>query len=112
VEHVRHPSLPDCPGHDFWVRDYAGCNGLVTFVLRPASRNALAAMLDGMKLFGLGVSWGGYESLIIPFDPRPARTITEWPYPGPAIRIHCGLEDPEDLIRDLDRGFGRLNAAR
>jgi cysteine-S-conjugate beta-lyase len=69
-------------------------------------------MLDGIELFAMGASWGGYESLIIPFDPRPVRTATPWPHPGPCIRLHCGLEDPDDLIEDLDEGFARLKAAQ
>jgi cystathionine beta-lyase len=69
-------------------------------------------MLDGIELFAMGASWGGYESLIIPFDPRPVRTATRWPCAGPCIRIHCGLEDAGDLIADLDKAFARLNAAR
>jgi cystathionine beta-lyase len=112
VIHVRHPALPDCPGHEIWRRDFSGANGLLSFVLAARPRRAIAAMVDGLRLFGLGASWGGYESLIVPFDPRPARTAgTAWPYEGPAFRLHCGLEDPRDLIDDLDAGFARLAAA-
>ncbi|MGF1641178.1 MAG: cystathionine beta-lyase [Rhodospirillales bacterium] len=110
---VRHPALPSCPGHAFWKRDFSGSNGLVAFVLADRyGKEALRAMLDGMRLFAMGVSWGGYESLIIPFDPRPVRTVTAWPYDGPCIRLHCGLEDADDLVSDLEAGFARLNAAR
>lgn len=108
VAHVRHPALPDCPGHALWRRDFTGGNGLVSLVLQPVGREALAALLDGLKLFALGASWGGYESLVIPFDPRPARTATVWPHPGPCLRLHCGLEDADDLIADLSAGLDRL----
>jgi cystathionine beta-lyase len=108
VAHVRHPALPDCPGHAFWRRDFSGGNGLLSFVLEPVDRDALAAMLDGLTLFALGASWGGYESLVIPFDPRPARTATAWRHDGPCLRLHCGLEDADDLIADLAQGLERL----
>lgn len=108
VAHVRHPALPDCPGHALWRRDFTGGNGLVSFVLHPVGRDRLAALLDGLELFALGASWGGYESLVIPFDPRPARTATVWPHPGPCLRLHCGLEDADDLIADLSAGLDRL----
>jgi cystathionine beta-lyase len=112
VIHVRHPALPTCPGHAVWQRDFSGSNGLVSFVLREAPAAAIAALVDGLALFSLGASWGGYESLIVPFDvTAAARTATRWPYTGPCFRIHCGLEDADDLIADLDRGFARLNAA-
>ena len=109
VQHVRHPALPSCPGHDVWRRDFRGSNGLLSFVLHPAGRPALAAFIDGLKLFGLGASWGGYESLIIPF--QPVRTRTPWPFSGPCFRLHCGLEDEGDLIADLDAAFDRLGKA-
>jgi cysteine-S-conjugate beta-lyase len=113
VATVLHPALPSCPGHEYWKRDFSGSNGLFSFVLADHfAKNAVAAMLDGMKLFAMGASWGGYESLIIPFDPRPVRTATPWPHPGRCIRLHCGLEDAGDLIEDLEAGFARLNADR
>jgi cysteine-S-conjugate beta-lyase len=107
---VIHPALPGDPGHAIWKRDFTGASGLFALVLRPVSDKALAAMLDGLKLFGMGYSWGGFESLILPFDPRDYRTATQWKAEGPAIRIHVGLEDIEDLKADLDAGFKRLNA--
>ncbi|MDG4603981.1 MAG: cystathionine beta-lyase [Defluviicoccus sp.] len=111
VVHVRHPAFADCPGHAFWRRDFSGSNGLVSFVTEPASRDGVAALLDGMRLFGLGASWGGYESLIIPFDPQPVRTASSrWPYEGPCFRLHSGLEDADELIADLDDGLKRLQA--
>lgn len=112
VMHVRHPAFADCPGHDVWCRDFAGANGLLSIVLRPVNKTALAAMLDGMRLFAMGYSWGGYESLIVPVDPAAVRTATRWPYDGPCLRLHCGLEDAADLIEDLDRGFTRLRELR
>ena len=111
VERVIHPARPDHPGHAFWKRDFTGSSGLFAIVLRPASRKALAAMLDGLELFGMGYSWGGYESLILPFDPRAYRSATVWDSEGPALRIHAGLEDIEDLMADLDAGFERLAGA-
>jgi cysteine-S-conjugate beta-lyase len=110
VARVIHPGLPDDPGHAMWSRDFTGASGLFAFVLKPVSHKALAAMLDELKLFGMGYSWGGFESLIIPFDPSEYRTATEWKAAGPALRIHAGLEDVEDLKADLEAGFARLNA--
>ncbi len=108
VAHVRHPALADCPGHARWRRDFSGSNGLVSFVLKDARKDARAAMIEGLRLFALGASWGGYESLIIPFDPRGARTATSWTQDGPCLRLHCGLEDADDLIADLEGGLARL----
>ncbi|MFO1154357.1 MAG: cystathionine beta-lyase [Rhodospirillales bacterium] len=110
VAHVLHPALPSCPGHAVFTRDFAGSNGLLSIVLHPVSKPALAAMLDEMWLFGLGYSWGGYESLIIPFDPQASRTATRWPLDGPCLRLHIGLETAEDLMADLEAGFSRLSA--
>jgi cystathionine beta-lyase len=110
VEHVIHPGLPDDPGHAIWKRDFSGASGLFAFVLKPTPHKAVAAMLDDLKLFGMGYSWGGFESLILPFDPSEYRTATEWKAAGPALRIHAGLEDIEDLKADLEAGFARLNA--
>ena len=105
---VLHPALPSCPGHEVWRRDFSGSNGLVSAVLKDVPKPALAAMLDGMRLFKMGFSWGGYESLIVPFDPRTTRTATHWPHLGPCLRLHCGLEDVDDLLADLAEGFARL----
>jgi len=112
VESVIHPGLPEDPGHAIWSRDFTGASGLFAFVLKPVSHKAVAAMLDELKLFGMGYSWGGFESLIIPFDPSEYRTATEWKAAGPALRIHAGLEDVEDLKADLAAGFARLNAQK
>jgi len=108
---VLHPSLPDFPGHDMWKRDFSGCNGLVSIALHDVPKAALDAMLDGFEHFAMGYSWGGYESLVIPFDPNASRTVPRWPKTGPYLRLHCGLEDADDLIEDLEKGFDRLAAA-
>jgi cystathionine beta-lyase len=108
VLRVVHPALPHYPGHEIWKRDFSGSSGLFTIVLRPASEAAVAAMLDGLELFGMGYSWGGFESLVIPFDCTKYRTATHWAPGGPTLRFSVGLEDIEDLKEDLDRGFARL----
>jgi len=108
VLRVIHPALPDDPGHEIWKRDFAGSSGLFSVVLNPVSEEAVAAMLDGLALFGMGYSWGGYESLVIPFDCTTYRTATRWAPGGPTLRFSIGLEDIEDLKEDLDRGFARL----
>jgi cystathionine beta-lyase len=111
VTKVLNPALPSCPGHEFWRRDFLGSSGLFSVLLAPCSRAGLGAMLDGLKLFGMGYSWGGYESLVIPFDCRSYRSATAWNPEGPALRFSVGLEDIDDLKADLDAGFARLRAA-
>jgi cystathionine beta-lyase len=111
VARVLHPALPSHPQHAIWKRDFLGASGLFSVILKPAEKPALAAMLDGLKLFGMGFSWGGYESLVIPFDPTSYRTATRWQAEGPALRFHIGLEDVDDLKADLEAGFARLVAA-
>jgi cystathionine beta-lyase len=108
VERVLHPALESYPGHEVWKRDFKGSSGLFSLVLKPCSDRALAAMLDGLALFGMGYSWGGFESLVIPFNCASYRTATRWEPGGHALRFHIGLEDLEDLKRDLDAGFTRL----
>ena len=109
VDRVLHPALEDFPGHDLWKRDFTGASGLFSFVLKDGFPDArIAAMLDGMKYFAMGASWGGFESLILPGNPASSRTATQWDGPGQLIRIHAGLEDPEDLVSDLEAGFRRL----
>jgi len=111
VAQVLHPAFPDCPGHSNWARDFRGSSGLFSVVLHPVPQTAVAAMLDGLELFGMGYSWGGYESLVIPFDCAGYRTATPWQAAGPALRFSVGLEDVSDLQADLDAGFARLRAA-
>jgi len=111
VERILHPALPGDPGHALWKRDFRGACGLFGVVLKPVGRPALEAFFDGFRLFGIGASWGGYESLVIPVDLAGIRTATRWPHEGPCIRLHAGLEAPEDLIADLDAAFARLRAA-
>ncbi len=108
IERVLHPALPSHPGHEIWKRDFLGASGLFTVILKPCSKAAVAAMLDHLELFGMGYSWGGFESLVIPFDPRAYRTATTWQAEGQALRFHIGLEDVEDLKTDLKEGFCRL----
>ena len=108
VLNVMHPALPDFSGHDLWCRDFAGASGLFGFTTKVCSRTALAAMLDQMKLFGMGFSWGGFESLLLPTHPEQSRSATQWPEGLQTFRIHAGLEDPTDLIADLDAGFTRM----
>ncbi|WP_342240276.1 cystathionine beta-lyase [Inquilinus sp. OTU3971] len=111
VSRVLYPALPQDPGHALWRRDFTGASGLFAIVLRPASGTQVAAMLDGMELFQMGASWGGYESLILPTHPEKIRTATTWQAEGPGVRLHVGLEDPADLIADLEAGLDRLRAA-
>lgn len=108
VARVLHPALPGDPGHAVWRRDFKGACGLFGVILKPYSKAALSAMLDGLTLFGMGYSWGGYESLILPIHPERNRSATTWDPGGPCLRIHAGLEDPDDLIEDLKAGFVRL----
>ncbi|MBE7244598.1 MAG: cystathionine beta-lyase [Actinomycetospora chiangmaiensis] len=110
VLRVLHPALPEDPGHAIWRRDFSGSSGLFGVVLKPVPEAAVAAMLDGLELFGMGFSWGGFESLCIPFDCTPFRTATRWAPGGPTLRFHIGLEDLGDLKSDLDAGFARLRA--
>ena len=99
---VLHPALPDCPGHEHWKRDFHGSSGLFSFELKDANAEKCAAFVDRLELFGIGYSWGGYESLALPIDPY--RTITKAPAPN-LVRLHIGLEDPDDLIDDLAAAF-------
>ncbi|MBI5112113.1 MAG: cystathionine beta-lyase [Rhodovulum sp.] len=111
VLRVLHPALPSHPGHALWRRDFTGSSGLFSVVLRPVPPAAVEAFLDALTLFGIGASWGGYESLAIPFDCTPIRTATAWAPGGPTVRFHIGLEDPADLIADIDRGFAAMKMA-
>jgi len=111
VARVMYPALPGDPGHALWKRDFEGASGLFGVVLNACSDRQFAAMLDHMDLFKLGYSWGGYESLVVPTYPSDLRSAESWVAPGPSLRLHVGLEDPEDLIADLERGFARAAAA-
>jgi cystathionine beta-lyase len=111
VAQVLHPALESHPGHAIWKRDFTGASGLFSIVLKPAPQQAVDALLDTVKLFGMGFSWGGFESLVIPFDCDGYRTATKWAPGGPTLRLHIGLEDVDDLKADLDRGFAALKAA-
>lgn len=111
VARVLHPALPGDPGHALWKRDFTGSNGLFSVVLRPYPPAAIAAMIDGLRLFKIGASWGGVHSLVAPSDPRPQRTARPWKDTGPLLRFHIGLEAVADLIADLECAFTRLNTA-
>ncbi len=109
---VLHPALESCPGHALWRRDFSGASGLFSIVFKPVAQTAVNAFLNELTLFGIGASWGGFESLAIPFDCAPIRTATKWAPGGPTVRIHIGLEEIDDLIGDLERGFAAFAAAR
>jgi cystathionine beta-lyase len=109
---VLHPALESCPGHALWRRDFSGASGLFSIVFKPVAQTAVNAFLNELTLFGIGASWGGFESLAIPFDCAPIRTATKWAPGGPTVRIHIGLEEIDDLIGDLQRGFAAFAAAR
>ena len=109
---MLHPALPSHPGHEIWRRDFSGACGLFSVVLKPAPEERVRAFLNALKLFGLGVSWGGFESLVIPFDVTNGRSAVPWNPGGQAIRFHVGLEDVADLIADLERGFSVFNEPR
>src|SRR4030081_775027 len=111
VVRVLHPALESDPGHPIWKRDFTGASGLFSIVLKPAPQKAVDALLDAVKLFGMGYSWGGFESLVIPFDCAGYRTATQWAPGGPTLRLHIGLENVDDLKCHLDRGFAAFNAA-
>ena len=111
VTRVIHPALPGDPGHAIWRRDFLGASGLFAFELQPVSRQQLAAMLDRMRLFGMGYSWGGFESLLVPAREERLRRRLHWDGKGPLLRIHIGLEAVDDLVADLADGLGRLRAA-
>ena len=108
VREVIHPALPGSRGHELWKRDFAGATSLFGMVLHPVAKERIDAMLDGMRLFSMGWSWGGFESLMIPVYPERVRTASRWDVGGPSLRLYIGLEDPDDLIADLGDGFARL----
>ncbi len=116
VAAVLCPMLPGAPGHDLWRRDFTGGCGLFSFVLKGGDAAARARFIDALALFGIGYSWGGFESLVVPVDPAPIRAVTPWPLAGMdaadrfGVRLSIGLEDPADLIADLERGFAAITA--
>lgn len=109
---VRHPALPECPGHEIWKRDFLGSSGLFSFELRNSSDEARATFIDALDMFGIGYSWGGYESLALPVDPEKYRTATNWTMSGKLVRLNIGLEAPDDLIADLANAFEAYNKAQ
>lgn len=111
VAAVLHPALPDCPGHEYWARDFRGASGLFSFVLRGGGDVERTRFVEALELFGIGYSWGGYESLVIPVDPEPLRTVTRRRADGPLVRLQIGLEDPDDLIEDLKAALAKYGTA-
>jgi cystathionine beta-lyase len=110
VAKVLHPALPDCPGHELWARDFRGASGLFSFVLNGGKDGARARLIDGLRHFGIGYSWGGFESLALPIDPERSRSVRKPQEDGPTVRLHIGLEDPQDLIDDLAGGLAAYEA--
>ncbi|PWI34045.1 cystathionine beta-lyase [Vibrio albus] len=114
VDFVRHPALASCPGHEFYERDFSGCNGLFSFVIKGSNPAATTAFLDGMQHFAMGYSWGGFESLVLANEPesfKQLRTVANPGFTGTLFRVHIGLENVEDLIADLKAAFERYNEA-
>lgn len=105
VERIIHPAFADCPGHEFWRRDFLGSSGLFGFALKGGGDAARDRLVESLELFGIGYSWGGYESLAVPAEPDPIRTASKRDYGGPLVRLHIGLEDPDDLIADLTQAL-------
>jgi len=111
VARVLHPALPGCSGHETWKRDFRGSSGLFSVVMRGGDEAARARLIDGLRHFGIGYSWGGYESLALPVDPQRVRTATRCELEGPMVRLHIGLEDVDDLMEDLAAGLARFGSA-
>lgn len=112
VATIRHPAFSDNPGQPFFKRDFTGSNGLFSFVLKQGTAEQVQAFIEGMQHFKMGFSWGGYESLITAtMNVQAMRTATKWSYSGPLIRLHIGLEDPDDLLADLTQAFFRFGSA-
>ena len=108
VEKTLHPALPDCPGREYWQRDFAGAAGVFTVVLKPHTQQVLDSALSSLKVFAIGASWGGVRSLIAPMSVKSDRLVRTWPDAPTMLRISIGLEDPEDLWADLATLFGEL----
>jgi len=109
VSRVLYPALPEDPGHQIWRRDFLGACGLFGVVLKDVPKAAVYAFIDALDLFGIGASWGGFESLIQPAN--PPRSAARWQAEGPLVRLHIGLEDPQDLIADLAQGLEKLRSS-
>nr|WP_315458561.1 cystathionine beta-lyase [uncultured Sphingorhabdus sp.] len=109
IAQVFHPALPDSPGHEIWKRDFTGSAGLFSF-LHTGDADTAAAFVDALELFGIGYSWGGFESLALPVQPEKYRTATAWEEEGTLIRLQIGLEDTDDLLADLAQAFARRSA--
>jgi cysteine-S-conjugate beta-lyase len=115
VARVMCPMLPGSPGHENWQRDFTGGCGLFSLIFRGGDAETRGRFIDALELFGIGFSWGGYESLVVPVDPAPIRSVTRWPFAGMAeedrfgVRLSIGLEDPADLIADLEAGLKAWN---
>ncbi len=112
VDTVLHPAFKSCPGHLKWKRDFTGASGLFGVILRPVGKPAIKAFFNALHHFGMGFSWGGFESLCIHVHPEKNRSATKWAKEGPVLRIHAGLEDPDDLIADLGRAFDTMKAVK
>jgi cystathionine beta-lyase len=110
VAKVLHPAFPECAGHALWRRDFRGSSGLFSFVLRGGDDAARARLIEGLEHFGMGYSWGGFESLALPIDPERIRSVRKPEEEGPMVRLHIGLEDPDDLIADLAAGLAAYGA--
>jgi cystathionine beta-lyase len=108
VQEVIFPALPGSRGHELWKRDFSGACGLFGVILKPVAKARVDALLDGLRLFRMGWSWGGFESLIIPANVERAKRTIRWEAGGPYLRLHVGLESVDDLIADLEAGFARL----
>ena len=111
VARILHPAFAECPGHECWKRDFTGSSGLFTFALNGGDRAARDRLVESLDLFGIGYSWGGFESLAVPADPDPVRTVSDRDYGGPLVRLHIGLEDPDDLVADLAQALARYPAS-
>ena len=108
IRTIYFPALATHPGHEIWKRDCTGFNGLLSFEVAEASTKQVETMIDSLDLFGIGSSWGGFESMVLPADLAQARTVTDWSGHKPIVRLHIGLEDPGDLIADLEEAFARM----
>jgi len=111
IARVMYPALPEDPGHAIWARDFSGSSGLFSVLFEGQTEKSVYAFLDALTYFGMGFSWGGYESLAVPFDVTSHRVATDWSQDAPGVRFHIGLEDVADLTADLERGFEAMAAA-